>query len=193
MPDPWKRSAWWPSRIARNANNAVIVYLDLKDWINLARNAQHLSVPPGYNDLLTSARAALADEAAVFPLSATHYVEMSGITDPRQRRDVATVMEELSSFRVLLGRGTVMRLEIESALDKAGARSTDEPVVLPLLGGSAGWAFGKRGGLRVQHSDGNDITEEVRDEEWYRTATQEVERRLLAGPSDDEAEVLRRD
>ena len=135
-------------------------------------------------------RAALADASAVFPLSDTHYVEMSGITDPRLRRDVAAVMEELSGFRVPLGRGSVMRLEIESALDAAAAPSSDEPILLSLLGCSVGWAFGMPGGLRVPDADGNDITEEVRDEQWYGTATQEFERRLLAGPSDEQAEVL---
>ena len=154
------------------------------------REAHGVSVRRPATKTYSAPRAALADASAVFPLSDTHYVEMSRITDPRLRRDVAAVMEELSGFRVPLGRGSVMRLEIESALDAAAAPSSDEPILLSLLGCSVGWAFGMPGGLRVPDADGNDITEEVRDEQWYGTATQEFERRLLAGPSDEQAEVL---
>lgn len=189
----WKRPDWWPSHIQRNAAQTMIVYLDLKDWINLARCVQSLTAPAGYGELLASARAAREADVALFPLSGTHYMEMSGLADPRQRADIAGVMEELSGFRVLLGRQTLMRLEIESALDAAGAPAAGQVAALPLIGYSAGWAFGMRGGLRVRDGNGNDITDQVREEGWYIEAAAQVERQLLAGPSDEEADMLRRE
>jgi len=45
-------------------------------------------------------------------------MEMSGIKDPRQRLDLALVMQELSGFAVSLGRSTIMSLETEAGLDR---------------------------------------------------------------------------
>src|SRR4051812_8463039 len=95
-----------PPQIERNFDGRRAVYLDLKDWINLARVAKGLSAPVGYPELLRAAQQSAQTGTALFPLSATHYMEMSGIADPAQRRDIAAVMDELSEFRVLLGRPT---------------------------------------------------------------------------------------
>ena len=44
-------------------------------------------------------------------------MEIEGIANPRQRRHIAEVMEELTHFRTLLSRASIMRLEVEAALD----------------------------------------------------------------------------
>jgi hypothetical protein len=60
-------------------------------------------VADGYDSLLRVARNARQRGRAIFPLSAMHYVEMSGIRD--------------SGFQVLLGRVTIAQLEVDAMLD----------------------------------------------------------------------------
>jgi hypothetical protein len=138
-----------PPQIERDFEGRRAVYLDLRDWIYLARAARQQSTPSGYAELLTAARRATQGGVALFPLSATHYMEMSGIADPAQRRNVAAVMDELSEFRVLLGRPSIMRLELEAALDRIQGHASPANT-LALLGRSVGWAYGQRGGLRIK-------------------------------------------
>jgi hypothetical protein len=115
-------------------------------------------VPDGYDSLLRAARSARRQGRAVFPLSATHYVEMSGIRDPAQRVAVAGVMEDLSGFQVLLGRVTIAELEIDAMLDALLGTETAGPRIA-LLGPTFGWAFEMRGGLTIRDADGNDRQE----------------------------------
>jgi hypothetical protein len=107
----------WPPRVVQPARPPALVYLDLNHYINLARTAAGLETPDGYDGLLRAATIARQQDRAVFPLSGTHYVEMSGILDPAQRTAVAEVMESLSGFRVLLGRVTLAELEIDAMID----------------------------------------------------------------------------
>jgi len=134
---------------------------------------------------------------AVFPLSATHYVEMSGVQDPRQRAAVAAVMEELSGFQVLLGRVTIAELEIDGMLDALLGAKTRDPRI-PLLGTGFGRAFGIRGGLVIRDTEGNDCSSSMRDrmgesefERFMAEANQTMERAMLAGPPDEELPALR--
>ncbi|MCO7219244.1 hypothetical protein [Klenkia sp. PcliD-1-E] len=134
----------------------------------------------------------MADQTAMFPLSGTHYIEISEIADPAQRQDLTAVMEELSEFRVMLGRPTIMRLEIQAALHRILGVDTQEPTVA-LFGNSFAWAFGMRGGLRILGADGQDLTDARRDTDLYRQISREFERGMLAGPADDEAAQMRLD
>ncbi len=65
-----------PPQIERNFDGRRAVYLDLKDWINLPRVVKGLSTPAGYPELLLAAQRAVQTGTALFPLSATHYMEM---------------------------------------------------------------------------------------------------------------------
>lgn len=178
-----------PPQIERNFDGRRAVYLDLKDWILLARADRGQSTPTGYPELLASARRARTADTALFPLSQTHYLEMSGIADPKQRRAVAAVMGELSDIHVLLGRTTIMRLEMEAALDRMQGRPTPEGTV-PLLGRTGLWAYGREGGLRMSVG-GVDLTDQITDAEAFRLLEREFELRMLEGPSDAEDVLLR--
>jgi hypothetical protein len=187
----------WPPRVVQPARPPALIYLDLNHYINLARTAAGLQVPDGYDGLLRAATAARQQDRAVFPLSGTHYMEMSGILDPAQRTAVAEVMESLSGFRVLLGRVTLAELEIDAMIDALlSPRSAAERI--DLLGPTFGWAFGMRGGLTIRDADGRDssasMREEVGDREFERImagATLAFERGMLAGPPDEEIAALR--
>jgi hypothetical protein len=187
----------WPPRVVQPARPPALIYLDLNHYINLARTAAGLQVPDGYDGLLRAATAARQQDRAVFPLSGTHYMEMSGILDPAQRTAIAEVMESLSGFRVLLGRVTLAELEIDamiSALLSPGSAAER----IDLLGPTFGRAFGMRGGLTIRDADGSDssasMREEIGDREFERImaeATLAFERGMLAGPPDEEIAALR--
>ena len=138
----------------------------------------------------------------MFPLSASHYAELVGIKDPAQRQDLANVMEELSDFTVLLSRHIVIRLETDAVLTQTigPGRRLVEP--LAIIGSGAGWAFGNRLDLRFKSPELGDVTERVRQgwhggpDQFDRTKAsvhRALERKLLAGPKDDEIEELERD
>jgi hypothetical protein len=189
----------WPTTIARPQTPTLVIYLDLNHWIGLAKAAT--SHPDGqrYCRALEAIRA--SQRNLVFPLGSVHYVEMAPITSPKQRSDVAAVMEELSGFASLLSGLDVMRLEIDAAVAQiTGTPERHAPV--ELVGTGVLQAFGRRGGLRVYDSKThNDVTEVTRAgwpsgsdayDEWSRKADAELSRAVLRGPSDSEAADLQR-
>jgi hypothetical protein len=187
----------WP-RLVRQRR--PIVYLDLNHFIGMARAiARDPKTPAGYGELFEAARAAIEEERIIIPLSGQHLFEMAAIKDPKQRNDLADVMEVLSGFQYLLGRPEIAHLEIEAGIE---AILKEQPQLPPLslIGPSFGWAFGKRGGMRIVDADGNDASGAARREmgaerydEVMRTVNYTVERGILAGPSDEEATRLRAD
>jgi hypothetical protein len=117
-------------------------------YIRLARVAIGKTAPNGYAELLEACRRTKRDGRALFPLSATHLMEMADVP-LRKRADVAQVMEELSDFHCLLGRPIIMRLEVESALDGVLGNDPSAGEVVPLLGQGIFWPFEIRPGLHL--------------------------------------------
>lgn len=183
----------WPRSLAERPSSPQLVYLDLNHWIGLAKaRAGH----PGGDRLqpvLEACRHARQRGDAVFPLSDSLYVEMSKIRDPRQRQDVAAVMEELSGFATMLALPTVMRLELDAVLTSIVGPPGGLLPQLPLLGFGIFWAFG-RVGLRIDDGHGGDVTEVFAKEQpgVFREMNLLAERRLLAGPMDSEVDDLSR-
>lgn len=187
----------WP-RLVRPRR--PLVYLDLNHFICMARAiAADPKTPAGYGELFEAARAAIEEERIIIPLSGEHLFEMAAIKDPKQRNDLADVMEVLSGFQYLLGRPEIAHLEIEAGIE---AILEEQPHLPPvsLIGPSFGWVFGRRGGMKIVDADGNDTSGAARKEmgaerydEVMRHVNYTVERRILAGPSDEEAASLRAD
>jgi hypothetical protein len=133
----------------------------------------------------------------MFPLSATHYMELVNIRDPRQRQDVARVMEELSSFATLPARKLVIRYELDEILTRTLGPPAIQPVSRSVIGKGFAWAFGIRGGFHVRAPEG-DVTERVREQigrdkfdATIAAAESWLERAVLAGPADINVELLR--
>ena len=175
-----------------------LVYLDLNHFIELARARVDLSMArPGYSELLDATRRAARERRVLFPLSGQHLWEMSAITSPQQRHDVADVMEELSGFNYLLGRTEIAQLEVEAGI----ADVFDEPPHPPapeLIRPTFGQAFGMRGGMSIRNADGSDGSDAAREEmgddeyeQFIRQTNYMVERAILDGPSDEEIPILR--
>jgi hypothetical protein len=147
------------------------------------------TAPTGYDELLDACRRSRAEGRALFPLSATHCFEVAATADPRQRRDVAAVMEELSDFQYLPGRDMIAAREIDAMLDALAAPAGPGCERIPLLGGSMLWAFGKRGNWVIENVDGSHADpDEFRDQ--IAECTRKMEQRLLAGPADEDLPAL---
>jgi hypothetical protein len=188
----------WP-RIFRPSYDITLVYLDLNQWIELAKAATGHMDGARHVPALEAARAAKAAGTAMFPLSGTHYMELAGIGSYRQRCDVADVMEELSGFSTLLSRAVLLKLEVDAALTArfGDPRIAQEPLTLVNFG--VGPAFGLVGGLRIRNRAGRDVTEEARlahpdgpeaFDKMLFDMNLKLERQMLRGPSPKEAAEL---
>jgi hypothetical protein len=171
---------------------APLLYLDINHYIELARVAGGKSTPAGYERLFHEVKRAVTQERVVVVLSSEHPYEMLGIKDPKQRAAVAAVMEEVAKFRYLLGGPELAQLEFEAGI-AAGLQERLPEIPYPLVRQTALWAHGRKGGLTVRDSAGNDVTEQARQEvgpgkfdRMVRWGEFELERLILRGPTDEE-------
>lgn len=188
----------WPSALRQPARPPLLVYLDMNHWISLAQAATGHAQGAGHLEgleVLDACRAARSAGVALFPLSGTHYFEMYQVKDPRQRRDVAAVMEELSGFATLASRSTVMVAEVRAALDALTERPRQTDGI-DLLGFGVSWAIGLRGGIHISNAAGRDITDQFAAKGGATTLAElglQFERAMLAGPADEELAALYRE
>ena len=177
-----------------------VVYLDMLHWISLAKaQGGHPDGAP-YVDSLAACVIAVADGAAVFPISDSIFAEVSRIKQYRQRCDLQQVIEELSRYRVVPPRTAIATHEIEAMLDEVVGQSRRPINAWTYLDWGVARAFGMVGGFRVYDEHNNDVTERARREcdggpdafdakaLW---AELELNRRCLTGPSENEEPELR--
>lgn len=193
--DPSERYCWPPYLLRHR--QLTLVYLDLNHWIALAKAATGHAAGTSYGLVLEDLRLARSDGRAIFPLSGTHYMEMLNIRHPRQRHDIAAIMEELSGFSTLLSRDLVFKYEIDAVLTERVGPAPEAPQPVPIVGYGCMWAFGRTGRFRIRGPKG-DATETVRQQmgskqfdAFIAEAELRLERSVLAGPTDDEVEDLR--
>jgi hypothetical protein len=144
--------------------------------------------PPGAG----AAQDAAADGVA-FPLSTTHYIETSKITNPRQRLDLARTMACISHCRTLRARKVQLRHQMLHAMHLTFRRPMFRPQPPEILGTGVRWAFeGEPGPMILRGPDG--IVDPATIEgmpELFRKANQFTEMMILAGPGDAEIGHLR--
>jgi hypothetical protein len=124
----------------------------------------------------------------MFPLGEAHLWEVAKITDPKQRGDLADILETLSDYQYLLGRITLAELEFEAGM----AKIMGEDVIsgsLPLVRPTMGQVFGQVGGMKIIDANGNDVSDALRaqtsDAEFDALEAKmnyEFERRIFAVP-----------
>lgn len=187
----------WPSLLELPPADKLVVYFDLNHWIGLSQAfAGH---PKGavHGDVLQACRAARSAGKAMFVLSATIYAEVQKIKDPRQRRQLAEVIEELTDFATLVSRVVVMELEFSALLDPV-AKLPNPLSKAALVGRGIRHAFGLRSGFSIMGISGNE-TETFRQrygaqsfDAFMSDAMLRMERSILGGPADaDEENALR--
>lgn len=125
-----------------------LIYLDQNKWIDLARAYHGKSPDPGFRTALDLARKASASGAAVFPLSAIHYMEIARIRDSGRRARLGTVMWEISGGITIASTRAVLIHELEGALSRVRPRVQPRPFTL--LSRGVAHAFGMdRPGYRI--------------------------------------------
>jgi hypothetical protein len=167
------------------------IYLDQWVWIRLA--SADLGEPRENSDLAVLAAVRKASQAGVaFPLSSTHYMETSKITNPRQRAELARTMASISRCRTLRSARVLLRHQMLNAMHEIFGRPVFRPQPPEALGTGVIWAFtGKPGPLTLHDSSGPvDPAAIPGMPDFLRKANQFVEMRMLAGPADDELEHL---
>jgi hypothetical protein len=185
----------WPPALKLPVDGRPVVYLDLNHWISLAKTAVGHAQGEGFSEILNACQSAAKIGAATFVLAGAHYFEMLKIESARRRRDVAGVMEDLTQFRTLVSRPTVMKLELSAALDFVLHLEPHDPEV-DLIGWGVLHAFGQSGSFRIrERTSGEDLTSEFREQygaekfdAYMAGALLELERAPLRGPK-DEAEL----
>ena len=166
-------------------------YLDQWVFIRLARAATGKPDAPSDPDLLQALIGA-ANAGVAFPLSWTHYIETSSIKSERQRRDLANVMASISHFRTIRSRRDLLRNQLLMAMHERFGRPTFRPEKLEPLGVGVHWVFeGVEKVLRVHDAGDELIDPEQFPREMRIRATEGFEYQVMAGPRDDEVQLLR--
>jgi hypothetical protein len=188
--NPHEPALVWPPSLKRPLTGRPVVYLGLNHWISLTKAAVGHEQGESFKDALDTCRAAAVCASATFVLAAAHYFEVLKVASPRQRHDIADVMESLTGFRTLVDRVTVMKLELAAALDFV-LRLTGRDPEIDLIGHEVCHAFGKsNGGFRIRdRATGEDVTPQFREnygpekfDADMANALLELERSPLRGP-----------
>lgn len=183
----------WPPTLKWPLAGRPVVYLDLNHWISLAKAAVGHAQGEAFKDVLNTCSSAAMSGNATFVLAGAHYFEVLKVSSPRQRRDIADVMESLTGFKTLVDRMTVMKHELAAALDSVLRLTGREPEI-DLVGHGVCHAFGQpNGGFRIRdRATGDDVTLQVRNrygaerfDAYMASALLELERSSLRGPQDE--------
>jgi hypothetical protein len=176
----------WPEGLERPQQGSVLVYLDLGHWIELAKAAKGRE-GASHGVALAACRAAFESGRAIFPLSLVHYMEVSKISNRRQRADIAAMMMELSRCHTLIGRAQLLNIEREAAIDVVTELPRAyKPASTPYLGEGVMHTLGRKGALKL---DGTSETmRQIPDAQVKAVegiAQFMFERMALCGPQND--------
>ena len=186
----------WPRQLLFEFPRHKTIYLDLNYWIGLAQAAVGHSRGERYEPLLQCASSLVQEKRAVFPLSAHHYMEMSGIADPRQRTDLANVMRDLSGYRTLVNLPLLLEIEVEAGISHILQNSSGYATPIQAIGTGFGHAFGIQGTFNIvdAHEDGAARERWPLGPEDFDAKQAEVQGRaewmILRGPLDSDLEAL---
>lgn len=132
----------WPEQLVQPKRPPLLVYIDLNHWINLSRAniSPEANIDP-YQRLLTSCRAAIERKVIRIVIMDALYVEIAErIKNPRSRKNLARLIEELTGFSTILGRVDIMRIEVHATMDVITKNKEYHPKV-QLLGFGVYHAF----------------------------------------------------
>lgn len=93
-----------------------IIYLDQNKWIDVAKAFHGRAVDPDLRAAFVLVEKLSRRGAAVFPLSAVHYMETAKISDHGRRKRLGTAMWEISRGHTMASYREIVRFELESEL-----------------------------------------------------------------------------
>lgn len=168
----------------------IKIYLDVKDWVALAKARLGRPEFPQDEAAYKALRAAThAGEAIVF-LTAATYMEVARISSLRQRTDLANVIAEITGFAAISGRSTVVQHQLQTAL--AARFGGQPPAPIAVLGIGQPFAVGVQGAFVLRQKGGGtpDLpAAQVRAIETIARVTSEYT--MLRGPAPEELPDLR--
>ncbi len=125
------------------------MYLDLNQWIYLARAEAGADARKQYRLALQTARDLVSAGQAVFPLSAEHFMEVAKISDDTRRRKLAQLMVKLSQGWFLVSTSSLLLIELRKAIAQQFQRRSCTEGIVP-VSRSLGAAFGQPSWLGIQ-------------------------------------------
>ena len=138
--------------LAAGAGDRLKVYLDLKDWVALAKARLRRPEFPHDQAAYEALRGAVASGQVIVLLTAITYQELSRISSLRQRTDLADVIAEISGFAAITGRSIATRHQVLTAL--AARYGSQEPAPIRPLGIGIQFATGDQRRLVLDGRDG---------------------------------------
>ncbi len=173
----------WPEMLIQPVKPPLLAYLDLNHWIGLAKYRTNHRDGARYQPLFEACVAARQAGNYSFVLSQSLLAEVSNILDPRQRNDIASVIDELTNFEYLLGRPQIMRHEIQAIVNSKAEKPSNRLPACRLIDFGALHAFGFDPDFTksAREAAGIQGTDPV-----AKAARRWAERMILAGPADEE-------
>lgn len=173
-----------------------LVYLDLNTIIYFARENNGKGGPKGYSELLETVRQAKREGRALFPLGESHLWEVSKIANPKQRAQLAGILEELSDFNYLLGRVSIAELEFDAGIAAVMGETPRNSAAL--VRPTSRQLFGNIDGTSLIDIPAIDrlhalLAETESPPPHLVEQARAIERYILQGPSDDDIHELRKD
>lgn len=175
--------------IGADAEKRLKIYLDLKDWVALAKARLGRAEFPYDQAAYDGLRSAVTARQVIVALSATTYVEVARNSSLRQRTDLADVMAEISGFVTITGRSVALRHQFQTAL--AARFGGPEPAPLSPLGLGIAFATGDRRRLVLRSKNGAEPgmpAEQIREIEAFGRAS--LEYVMMRGPRPEDIPQL---
>lgn len=136
----------------------IKVYLDQKDWINLARAYYNRPDGQRYKAALQKIADAVENKKAIFPLSFTHVIETNKRRDLDSRKRLASFMTEISQGNTIAPQTLMTLSELDYAI--AIKYGTKIPKIKTVFGLGIPFAFG----MKLVIEDKNNVPVEPTDE-----------------------------
>jgi hypothetical protein len=173
------------------------VFLDLKDWINLAKARAGRADGEPFEPIYRRLVALTANGELVVPLSSAIYMEpQHAVRSPRQRADVADVMSEVSRFWSLAPWSNLLPCEVDASLHARRGRPAfpQKPVVFGVGFGFALMGQELTGEITGPPEGRAALVERLGVEEGFaelvRRFNEIANYVMLRGPTDDELVTL---
>jgi hypothetical protein len=135
-------------QLGAEAADRLKVFLDLKDWVSLAKARLGRPERPEDGRVYEVLRSAAAAGDVIVPLTAATYLEVTRISSPRQRTNLTDVIAEISGFVSIAWQSVLIEHQLRTALAERLGGPLPAPIPVFGLGNPFGVAEQKAFVLR---------------------------------------------